>query len=88
MLITVFIYPAKQAPHYKIGYKAALAFCLASMTMTGVFKLFVMREERRLRAAEERETEEAELAYSSNAVEDVDEKAGDSESSEKVLGYR
>lgn len=36
-LVPVFIYPAKQAPNYKIGYKAALAFALASIGFTTLF---------------------------------------------------
>lgn len=51
-LTAVFIYPAKQAPHYKIGYKAALGFCLGSMAFTAVFKVLAEREKRKARAIE------------------------------------
>lgn len=43
----VFIYPASQAPHYKIGYKAATAFAVACILLTGVFKLLEKREKQR-----------------------------------------
>ena len=69
-LIPVFIYPAKQAPHYKIGYHAALAFCLSSMIMTGVFQLFVIREERKRQAAELRDREEEQARE--EAIEDLE----------------
>lgn len=45
-VLTVFIYPASEAPHYRIGYKAALAFGLASLFFTVVFAY----QDRRLRA--------------------------------------
>jgi hypothetical protein len=46
LLTAVFIYPASEAPHYRIGYKAALAFGLACLVFTTVFAI----QDRRLRA--------------------------------------
>lgn len=66
----VFIYPAKQAPHYKIGYKAALGFCVASMAFTGVFRYLAQREKAKLRSVADRPTREEELPR----VEDIEEK--------------
>lgn len=34
----VLIYPASEAPNYRVGYKAAAAFCVACLLATGVFK--------------------------------------------------
>lgn len=40
------IYPANQAPKYKVGYKAAAAFTVASIIFTGIFKKFETRDKR------------------------------------------
>ena len=37
-LPAVLIYPASEAPHYKVGYKAAAGFCVASLLATAAFK--------------------------------------------------
>ena len=58
------------------------------MIMTGVFKILVKREERKLRAAEARETGEEESRLGAGAVEDVDDKAASLRDTEQVLGYR
>ena len=34
----VLIYPASEAPNYKVGYKAAAGFCVASLLATAAFK--------------------------------------------------
>lgn len=34
----VLIYPASEAPNYRVGYKAAAAFCVACLLATGIFK--------------------------------------------------
>ena len=44
------------------------------MIMTGVFQLFVMREERKRQAAELRDREEEQAREAAPAVEDLDEK--------------
>jgi hypothetical protein len=41
----VLIYPASEAPNYKVGYKAAAGFCVACLISTGAFKY----KDRRLR---------------------------------------
>lgn len=41
----VLIYPAREAPHYRIGYKAALAFGIACLVFVTVFAY----QDRRLR---------------------------------------
>ena len=59
----VLIYPASEAPNYKVGYKAAAGFCVASLLATAAFKykdrqlrqrkqnMDVMQEETREEAA-------------------------------------
>jgi hypothetical protein len=37
-LSLVLIYPASEAPNYKVGYKAAAGFCVASLLATAAFK--------------------------------------------------
>jgi len=37
-LSVVLIYPASEAPNYKVGYKAAAGFCVASLLATAAFK--------------------------------------------------
>lgn len=44
--MNLFIYPASQAPKYKVGYKAAAAFTVASIIFTGIFKKFETRDKR------------------------------------------
>jgi len=34
----VLIYPASEAPNYKVGYKAAAVFCVGSLLATAAFK--------------------------------------------------
>lgn len=46
---SVLIYPAKKAPNYPIGYKAAAAFAVASIAATGLF----YHLDRKTRAARE-----------------------------------
>lgn len=46
-LIAVFIYPASEAPHYRVGYNAALGFALMCLICTGIFKWLDMRWSRR-----------------------------------------
>ena len=38
LISPVLIYPAAEAPHYKVGYKAAAAFAVASILFTWLFK--------------------------------------------------
>jgi hypothetical protein len=40
----VVFYPAKFAPKYPIGYKAAIAFALVSIALTLVFRWLSMRQ--------------------------------------------
>jgi hypothetical protein len=59
----VLIYPASEAPNYKVGYKAAAGFCVASLLATAAFKykdrqlrerqrdMIVMQEETRQEGA-------------------------------------
>jgi len=53
---SVLIYPASEAPNYKIGYKAASAFCLACLISTGVFKWKDRQLRRRDHEVEQRES--------------------------------
>lgn len=39
----VFIYPAAEAPHYEIGYKAAAGFALGCCTFTGLWRWLEQR---------------------------------------------
>jgi hypothetical protein len=48
-LAVVLIYPASEAPNYKVGYKAAAGFCVASLLATATFKY----KDRQLRQREQ-----------------------------------
>jgi hypothetical protein len=54
---SVLIYPASEAPNYKIGYKAASAFCVACLISTGVFKW----KDRQLRRRDRHQEHEVEV---------------------------
>ncbi|EUC63802.1 MFS transporter [Rhizoctonia solani AG-3 Rhs1AP] len=47
--LPIILWPSKEAPHYRYGYKVACGFCVASMISTVVYHYLIRRNERRKR---------------------------------------
>jgi hypothetical protein len=64
-LSIVLIYPASEAPNYKVGYKAAAGFCVASLLATATFKYKdrqLRQRQQEIRAMQEEMREEGATA--------------------------